>query len=227
MTLLADLVRTSQRVGATAARLSKVRELASLLRALPPDEIETAAHYRSGEILQGRTGIGHSTLQAAAASGAASGEPLSLAELDRSLALIAAIRGAGSSARRAQALRELFRRATAPEQQFLLHLLVGELRQGALAASMVEAIAVAAELPVAQVRRAAMYSKSLGAVARAALREGADALRRFQLELFSPVAPMLAQTAADVGEALTELQGEVAFEWKMDGARDRKSTRLN
>src|SRR2546429_549506 len=54
---------------------------------------------------------------------------------------------------------------------------------------------------------------------RAALREGADALRRFQLELFSPVAPMLAQTAADVGEALTELQGEVAFEWKMDGAR--------
>src|SRR5207248_4908952 len=104
-------------------------------------------------------------------------------------------------------------------QRALLHLLVCELRQGALAASMVEAIAVAAELPVAQVRRAAMYSKSLGAVARAALLEGADALRRFQLELFSPVAPMLAQTAADVGEALTELQGEVAFEWKMDGAR--------
>src|SRR6266480_3011495 len=206
MTLLADLVRTSQRVGATAARLSKVRELASFLRALPPDEIETAAHYLSGEIPQGRIGIGYSTLQAAAASGAASAETLSLAEVDRSLALIATIRGAGSSARRAQALRDLFRRATAPEQQFLLHLLVGELRQGALAASMVEAIAVAAELPVAQVRRAAM-------------REGADALRRFQLELFSPVAPMLAQTAADVGEALTELQGEVAFEWKMDGAR--------
>src|SRR2546429_549504 len=71
MTLLADLVRTSQRVGATAARLSKVRELASFLRALPPDEIETAAHYLSGEIPQGRIGIGYSTLQAAAASGAA------------------------------------------------------------------------------------------------------------------------------------------------------------
>src|SRR5256884_2962510 len=116
MTLLADLVRTSQRVGATAARLSKVRELASFLRALPPDEIETAAHYLSGEIPQGRIGIGYSTLQAAAASGAASAETLSLAAVDRSLALIAAIRGAGSSARRAQALRELFRRATAPER---------------------------------------------------------------------------------------------------------------
>src|SRR5438105_7464543 len=100
MTLLADLVRTSQRVGATAARLSKVRELASFLLALPPDEIETAAHYLSGEIPQGRIGIGYSTLQAAAASGAASAETLSLAEVDRSLALIAAIRGAGSSARR-------------------------------------------------------------------------------------------------------------------------------
>ncbi len=219
MTLLADLVRTSQRVGATAARLAKVRELASFLRALPPDEIETAAHYLSGETPQGRVGIGYSTLQAAAASGAASTQTLSIAELDRRLGLIATIRGAGSAARRTQALRDLFLRATPPEQQFLLHLLVGELRQGALAGSMVEAIAAAAELPVAQVRRAAMYSKSLGAVARAALLEGADALGRFQLELFSPVAPMLAQTAADVGEALRQLQGEVAFEWKMDGAR--------
>ncbi|TLY56679.1 MAG: ATP-dependent DNA ligase, partial [Gammaproteobacteria bacterium] len=219
MTLLADLVRTSQRVGATAARLAKVRELASFLRALPPDEIETAAHYLSGETPQGRVGLGYSTLQAAGASGAASTETLSIAEVDRSLALIATIRGAGSAARRAEALRDLFRRATAPEQQFLLYLLVGELRQGALAGSMVEAIAAAAELPVAQVRRAAMYAKSLGAVARAALLEGADALGRFQLELFAPVAPMLAQTAADVGEALRELQGEVAFEWKMDGAR--------
>ena len=110
-------------------------------------------------------------------------------------------------------------RATPPEQQFLLRLLVGELRQGALAGVMVDAIAAAAELPPAQVRRAAMYSKSLGAVARAALLEGADALGRFQLELFSPVAPMLAQTAADVAEALKELGGEAAFEWKMDGAR--------
>jgi DNA ligase-1 len=64
-----------------------------------------------------------------------------------------------------------------------------------------------------------MYSQSLGAVARAALVEGVAALEKFQLELFAPIAPMLAQTAADVAEALSELQGEVEFEWKMDGAR--------
>jgi DNA ligase 1 len=64
-----------------------------------------------------------------------------------------------------------------------------------------------------------MYASDLGAVARAAFLEGDSGLAQFQLELFAPVAPMLAQTAADVGEALSELTGEVAFEWKLDGAR--------
>src|SRR5258708_26341793 len=84
---------------------------------------------------------------------------------------------------------------------------------------MLEAIAAAAGVPPAEVRRAAMYSKNLGAVARAALLEGAESLARFQLELFVPAVPMLAQTAADVAEALRALGGEAAFEWKMDGAR--------
>jgi DNA ligase-1 len=98
-------------------------------------------------------------------------------------------------------------------------LLAGELRQGALAGVMADAIAAAAELPGGEVRRASMYAKNLGEVARAALAGGSAALGGFRLELFSPVAPMLAQTAADVGEALRELHGTAAFEWKMDGAR--------
>ena len=207
MTLLADLVGTSQRVGATSARLKKVRELSTFLKALAPEEIETAVQYLSGETSQGRIGIGYSTLQASASKTAAGTETLSIAEVDHCLAMVAGIRGAGSAAQRAT------------EQAFLLRLLVGELRQGALLGVMVDAIASAANLPAAQVRRAAMYSKNLGAVARVALLEGADALGRFRLELFSPVAPMLAQTAADVAEALRELAGDVAFEWKMDGAR--------
>jgi DNA ligase-1 len=131
--------------------------------------------------------------------------------------------------RREQALRALFERATADEQRFLTGLLLGELRQGALEGVMVDAIAAAADLPVPRVRRAAMYAGNLGAVARAALGNGAlgnaalaqraDALDNFRLRLFSPVAPMLAQTAVDVDEALQSLHGQVAFEWKMDGAR--------
>jgi DNA ligase-1 len=219
VTLLAALVSTSRKVGATSARLAKVRELAGMLRALEPGEIETAVQYLSGETPQGRFGVSYAMLQAASQVPAASDPTLTVLETDRRVGEIALIRGTGSAARRATALRELFALATTHEQEFLIRLFVGELRQGALAGVMVDAIASASSLPVAVVRRAAMYAKNLGEVARLAMLEGAEALARFQLELFSPVAPMLAQTAADVDEALGELEGPVAFEWKMDGAR--------
>jgi DNA ligase 1 len=219
MTLLAALADASARVTAESARLAKVRELAACLRALAPDEVEIAVQYLSGETPQGRFGIGYAVLQEVSAAAAASEPALSIGEVDARLSDIAAIRGSGSAVRRAHALRELFSRATPREQEFLIRLLIGELRQGALAGVMVDAIAAAAGLPVTQVRRAAMYAKHLGAVARAALLEGAEALGRFQLEPLSPIAPMLAQTAGDVAEALEQLRGEAAFEWKMDGAR--------
>jgi DNA ligase-1 len=219
MTLMARLVGTSQRVVATAARLQKVQELATFLRSVEPDEIAIAALYLSGEVPQGRFGIGFAALQAAIAERAAEVAALRIADVDRHLGLIASTRGAGSGGRRGILLRELFSQASAAEQQFLFRLLSGELRQGALAGVMLDAIAAAARLPVAQIRRAAMYSSNLGGVARAALLEGAAGLSGFQLELFSPISPMLAQTAADVAEALRELPGEVAFEWKLDGAR--------
>lgn len=219
MTLLAGLVSASQRVGATSSRLGKVRELAALLQSLPAAEIDVAVHYLSGDTPQGRIGIGYAVLQSAAAKSGAGGATLSLADVDRNLSEIAAMRGTGSATLRAIALGGLFAHATAAEREFLIALLAGELRQGALAGVMIDAIASAANLPVSQVRRAAMYSGSLGEIARAALLEGVTGLEAFQLQLFSPVAPMLAQTAADVAEALQQLLGEVAFEWKMDGAR--------
>jgi DNA ligase-1 len=108
MTFLADLVSTSQRVRAASARRTKVRELSAFLKSLPSEEIETVVHYLSGEISQGRIGITYKALQAAAGTLAADQEGLSIAEVDRSLDAIAAISGAGSAARRAAALGELF-----------------------------------------------------------------------------------------------------------------------
>ena len=219
MSLFAEVVAASSRVGAVSARTAKVRELAACLRSLAPDEIEIATHYLSGDTRQGRFGIGYATLSAAAAGRAAGEAALAIIEVDRRLEEIAGIRGAGSASRRSSALRELFAVSTAVEQEFLMRLLMGDLRQGALAGVMIDAIAVAAALPAQEVRRAAMYSKSLGATAHAALVEGKAGLTHFQLETLSPLAPMLAQTATSAAEALQQLGGEVAFEWKMDGAR--------
>jgi DNA ligase-1 len=222
MTLLAELVSTSARVGGTSSRLSKVREIAGLIGNLTLDEISIGVSYLAGELPQGRIGIGYSALQAAAsAAGPQPEQPtLSVEQTDRHVAALAAIRGSGSASRRSEALAGLFSQATAEERTFLVRLLMGELRQGALAGVMIDAIAAASGLPGAEVRRAAMYAKNLGDVALAAMTAGAAGLRRFQLELFSPVAPMLAQTSADVADALRELGGgELALEWKLDGAR--------
>jgi DNA ligase-1 len=217
MSLLADLVDTSLKVAATPARRVKVQELAAFLKTVSADELETAVNYLSGDISQGKIGIAYQQLKTNAAP--ASEALLSIAQVDRSLESIAEIRGAGSKDRRAAALHALFSRALPMEQQFLIRLITGELRQGALTGVMVDAIAAASGIPATRVRQAAMYSKSLGAMARAAMTGGMDALAAFQLTLFVPASPMLAQTAADAAEALRELGGEAAFEWKMDGAR--------
>jgi DNA ligase-1 len=212
-------VDTSERIRQTRSRIAKVRELATLLRALQPSEIGITTRYLSGETPQGRIGVGYATLRTAAAQPAAVQDTLAVADVDATLRLLTGVRGAGSAERRAQILTALFARATAPEQEFLLHLLAGELRQGALEGIMVDAVAAAGGLSAESVRRAAMYAGDLGAVASVALTAGGAALERFQLELFAPVAPMLAQTADDVGAALQQLGGEAVFEWKMDGAR--------
>ena len=129
MTLLADLVATSRQVTATSARSVKTRLIADRLRSMEPLELEIAVSYLSGEIRQGRIGIGPSSLSQCLAE-AASEPELQIGEVDRLLADLEAMRGSGSGARRSTALRELFGRATAEEQQFLFRLMVGELRQG-------------------------------------------------------------------------------------------------
>jgi DNA ligase-1 len=219
MTLLARLVATSHSVGANPSRLAKIRELAACLAALDASEIETGVLYLSGETAQGKLGIGFAALRSAGVEPAAAMPGLTIAQVDAHLMAVAQTKGAGAASRRIVELRALFTRATAAEREFLVRLMLGELRQGALAGLMIEAIAAASGVPLAQCRRAAMYAPHLGAVARVAMTEGSAGLDGFQLQVLSPVTPMLAQTASDVAQALQQLPGEVAFEWKMDGAR--------
>jgi len=218
MTKLTALVDVSRRVAETGGRLEKRDAIAACLRALAPDETEIAVAYLSGETRQGRLGIGYATLSALRGGAASPSSSLTLAEVDGALARVAATRGKGAAGERARQLGALLARATHAEQDFLVRLLVGELRQGALEGVMLEAIAVAAGVPVGDVRRAAMFAGDLGAVARAALIAGAPGLAGFSIRLMQPVQPMLAQPAADIGDALARL-GTAALEWKLDGAR--------
>jgi len=215
---LSSLAELVGRLRVTPRKTEKVQLLAELLRHCREKDIEVAAFYLSGSLPQGAIGIGGRLLAEAITSGAPAGDPLTLADLDQAFGVIAGEQGPGSAERKRTALERLLARATPGEREFLVQLISGELRQGAVEGLLLEAIARAATLPPADVRRAMMYSGSIGQVARSALEEGAAGLARFTLRLFTPVAPMLASTAADVGEALERL-GEAAFEFKMDGAR--------
>jgi len=215
VTLLSDVVRTSTQVSGTPGRLAKLRELAACLGRLEPEEIRVAIPYLSGEIRQGKLSLGYASLQSARAAPAPT---LTVPEVDRAFDELKAIKGKGAAARREKRLAQLFERATAEEQDFLARLIVGELRQGALEGVMLEAVAAAAELPAAELRRAASVAGGIAQVAEAALTGGASALERFSIRLMQPVLPMLAQPAQDVEAALAAL-GTAILEWKLDGAR--------
>lgn len=215
--LFAHLVRASFAVANTTKRLEKADFLTALLRQLHPEEIEVAVAYLSGAIRQPRIGIGHATLRDAKTS-PAEHPTLEILEIDRTLTEIAAVKGAGAERRRRKLLQTLFARATAEEQQFLIRLLSGELRQGALEGVMLDALARASGIRLERIRRAAMMAGGVAPIARAVLEKGESGLEQFDIQLFRPVQPMLAQTAEDTNEALEEL-GEAAFEYKFDGAR--------
>lgn len=215
---LSRLVLTSQRVKATRKRKEKVAHLAECLRASHHDEIGLTVCLLSGELPTGKIGLGYAKVMAARGVPPAGESSLTVAEVVRDLERIRDERGAGSAGRRMGLLTGLLERSTAEEQEFLSRLIVGELRHGALEALMEEAIAVDAEVPASAVRRAQMLAADLAEVARVARGEGEAGLRRFDLVLFSPVQPMLAQTAETSLEAIDKL-GRCLLDRKLDGAR--------
>jgi DNA ligase-1 len=217
VTLLAEVARVSAAVAATASRLEKTRLLAECLRVLEPGEVEIALPYLSGEIRQGRLALGYAALKSAIGN-AAPAAGLSVRDVDSAFERLKLVKGRGAASLRQAELRNLVAKATAQEQDFLLRLIAGELRQGALEGVMLEAIAAAANLPAAEVRRAATFAGAIAPVARAALAGGREALVQFSVRLMQPVLPMLAQPAEDLAATLGEL-GTALLEWKLDGAR--------
>jgi DNA ligase-1 len=215
--LLTEIVTASAELAATRSRKAKTATLAAVLRAAEPAELPAVIAYLTGQTAQDRLGAGWRTLAELAASPAAAPE-VSVAEVDQALTEVAAASGAGSVKRRAEVLTALFTRLTKAEQEFLFRLVTGELRQGALEGVMVDAIAAAAELPVADVRRAFMLSGRLPVTGHAALTGGAAKLAEFRLALGRPIRPMLASPAESLDEAAAEHEHAIV-EYKMDGAR--------
>lgn len=215
------MAAASADIATTSARLAKTNRIASLLGLVAAESdahsVAVTVSWLSGELPQRQIGVGWAGLRSLPAPAQHPG--LTVDDVDGRFTRIGAVSGKGSQALRAELVRDLFATATEAEQIFLRKLLGGELRQGALAGVMADAVARASAIPAAEVRRAAMLAGDLPAVAGAALIRGRSALAEFQLQVGRPVGPMLAQTATDVADALERLGGTAILEAKLDGAR--------
>ncbi len=215
--MLSELVTTAQEVTATSSRLAKVDALAQVLKRAEPAEIEPAVGWLIATPRQGRLGVGWRGISALTVNHA-DAPSLSVAEVDAALDALAAVAGKGSVASRAALLEDLASRGTAEEWDFLVRVILGELRTGALEGVLLDAIARASGRTKEAVRRAAMLSGDLGETARIALLGAAEDLAAVGLVVGRPVLPMLASTAATPSAAL-DITGEASAEYKLDGAR--------
>ncbi|BDZ45221.1 ATP-dependent DNA ligase [Naasia aerilata] len=220
---LADVAATSTSLAATSSRIAKRRLLAALLLRTAPEEVPVVARYLAGELRQRRTGLGWRSLSGMPSPAAEAS--LEVLAVDAAFERMAGLAGPGSAGARTAIAAELFAAATAEEQNLLRGLVAGELRQGALDSLLLDAVAEAAGIPAAAVRRAAMLAGATEPVAEAALLAGSPeaalaALEGFGLAVGRPVRPMLAASAPDVAAALAGFEGrEVAVDAKLDGIR--------
>lgn len=218
MLKLAEVVATSRDVAATRSRKLKVSRFAALLARLEPGEVRASVGFLCGELRQGKLGVGYRTLQQLRTGTHAPAPTLTTLELDAIFQTLSELSGRGSVSQRDELLRDSFRRLTSDEADFVARLLVGELRQGALEALVVEALGSATGISSSVLRRAMLFAGDATEVAARALESGEASLRELSIELFRPLRPMLAQTAKDVADAV-QRTAPCAFERKLDGVR--------
>jgi DNA ligase-1 len=218
MVNLTDIVAASRDVAATRSRIKKTARFADVLRSVSLDELPAVVGFLCGELRQGRLGLGHRVLRDVKAEPEPSAAAVSVLELDAVFQALQDLSGKGVASERDRLLSALFARLTAEERDFVVRLILGELRQGALESLVLDAVAQAAQVSPEAIRKAMLFAGNAAEVALSAFRGGEAELASFSIRLFRPLRPMLAQSAKDAAEAFTRC-APCAFEHKLDGAR--------
>ncbi|HUL39762.1 MAG TPA: ATP-dependent DNA ligase [Methanomassiliicoccales archaeon] len=222
---LADLAALCAQVEAEPGKKRKAEMVGSFLSSLERQEVKPAVLIILAQVLpesEKRTlDVGYRTVGRAMKSGQTSlfgGEHVSIMEVYETLQRIAKAEGAGSRRTKEALLSGLLSRLSDDESEYLLRSLSGEMRIGVNEGVMLEAIARAANVGLETVRGAHMLMGDVGGLATLALSEGEEGLLRVEVQVFTPVRPMLAEMSLGVEDALSTM-GTAAFEFKLDGAR--------
>lgn len=144
---------------------------------------------------------------------------LTITEIRRAFDAIAQTSGARSRSKKERQITALFSQATPIESKYIVKIFTGEMRTGLHEGLMEQSVAKAFDAPLKIVQHASMVLGDIGEVAKMLKTDGVLGLEKAGFTIFRPVKLMLAQTAQNVSEALSQQGGTAAFEYKYDGAR--------
>jgi DNA ligase 1 len=225
-TSFAKFAELCRKLESTGKRTEKVAYLVEFLRNLDRDEIAAAVAFVTGrpfpESDERVLDMGGQTIWKIHRNTAQSTlvhVPVTILEVYRTFGKIANASGHGSRQRKETLVGTLLSRLSREDADYLMRIVFGEMRIGAVEGVVLDAIAVAASINSEKVRRANMLLGSLPKVAEIALTEGRTAINTVGLTLFVPIKPMLAEMAEGFDDVLKEHHGRSAFEFKYDGAR--------
>ena len=225
-TTFLELAQLCQKVEATTKRTEKTQLIGSFLRRVSSEEVPLVALFLSGKpfpesdprVLE----ISYATISEVSRNlgqRRLAEHSITISDVFRTLERIAEASGRNSRERKASLLQATLTQSSPVEAEFLVRMMLGEMRIGVVEGVLLDSIAEASGVPRELVRRAHMLHGDVGDVAKLAMEKGAAGLERVSLRLFIPVKPMLAEMADDPVQVLLEHQDGTAFEYKLDGAR--------
>ncbi|MBT0158604.1 ATP-dependent DNA ligase [Candidatus Bathyarchaeota archaeon A05DMB-2] len=130
--------------------------------------------------------------------------------------------GSGAVDSKMSLLAGLLSDASPKEAKYIMRTVTGNLRLGIADMTVLDALAIAygggkenREL----IERAYNISSDLGRVASVVVERGLEGIKKFQVVVFEPIRPMLAERLGSPEEILEKLGGKCIAEYKYDGER--------
>ncbi|MHA1830456.1 MAG: ATP-dependent DNA ligase [Candidatus Helarchaeota archaeon] len=136
-----------------------------------------------------------------------------------SLHQISEISGKDSVKEKKKLLLSLFSQLSEVEKRYLFNIITGNLRLGASEGIILQAIAKASKIDYDFLRNSYMISGNIGEIGFKAINEGINAIKKIQIQVFTPVRPMLARISTSIQEILQKHTNQTIFEYKYDGIR--------
>jgi DNA ligase-1 len=130
--------------------------------------------------------------------------------------------GSGAVDSKMALLAGLLSDASPKEAKYIMRTVTGNLRLGIADMTVLDALAIAyggGKEARELIERAYNISSDLGRVANVVAEKGLEGIKKFQVVVFEPIRPMLAERLSSPEEILEKLGGKCVAEYKYDGER--------